>query len=121
MNFRFSINPGSDKPSGIVNSHPRVGENAIYGTPANNHTYGLIAYVPNLTSTGHVLIVGGLNTAGTEAATTFLLTPSLMMPTLQRARAAHGGLKSFELLIGAANVATNASTPQVILERIGSP
>ena len=121
MNFRFSINPGSDKPSGIVNSHPQAGENAIYGTPANNHTYGLIAYVPNLTSTGHVLIVGGLNTAGTEAATTFLLTPSLMMPTLQRARAARGGLQSFELLIGAANVATNASTPQVVLERIGSP
>jgi hypothetical protein len=121
MNFRFSINPGSDNPSGIVNSHPQVGENAIYGTPANNHTYGLIAYVPNLTSTGHVLIVGGLNTAGTEAATTFLLTPSLMMPTLLHARAARGGLQSFELLIGAANVATNASTPQVILERIGSP
>jgi hypothetical protein len=121
MNFRFSINPGSDKPSGIVNSHPRVGENAIYGTPGNNHTYGLIAYVPNLTSTGHVLIVGGLNTAGTEAATTFLLTPSLMMPALQRARATQGGLQPFELLIGAGNVATNASTPQVILERIGAP
>jgi hypothetical protein len=119
MNFRFSINSGSDKPSGIVNSHPRVGENAIYGTPGQDHTYGLIAYVPNLTSTGHVLIVGGLNTAGTQAATTFLLTPSLMMPTLQRASATHGGLQPFELLIGAGNVAANASTPQVILERIG--
>jgi hypothetical protein len=121
MNFRYSINAGSDKPSGIVNSHPRVGEKTIYGTPGQDHTYGLIAYVPNLTSTGHVLIVGGLNTAGTQAATTFLLTPSLMMPTLQRARAAHGGLQSFELLIGAGNVAANASTPQVVLERIGAP
>jgi hypothetical protein len=121
MNFRFSINPGSDKPSGISNTHPRVGENAIYGTPGPDHTYGLIAYVPNLTSTGHVLIVGGLNTAGTEAAATFLLTPSLMMPTLQRARAAHGGLQQFELLIGAGDVATNASAPQLILERIGPP
>jgi hypothetical protein len=121
MNFRFSINAGSDKPSGIVNSRPRVGENVIYGTPRDDHTYGLIAYVPNLTSTGHVLIVGGLNTAGTEAATTFLLTPALMMPTLQRARAVHGSLRPFELLVGAGNVATNASTPQVILERIGPP
>jgi hypothetical protein len=121
MNFRFSINPGSDKPSGIANSHPRAGENAIYGTPGADHTYGLIAYVPNLTSTAHVLIVGGLNTAGTQAAATFLLTPSLMMPTLQRARADHGGFQQFELLIGAGSVATNASTPQLILERIGSP
>ncbi|MCU1225116.1 MAG: hypothetical protein JWQ42_3209 [Edaphobacter sp.] len=119
LNFRFSIHPGSDKPSGILNSHPRIGEDVIYGTPGQDHTYGLIAYVPNLNSTGHVLIVGGLNTAGTQAATTFLLTPSLMQPTLQRAKTAHGGLQSFELLIGAGNVASNASTPQMILERIG--
>jgi hypothetical protein len=121
MNFRFSINVNSDKPSGIVNTRPRAGENAIYGTPGNDHTFGLIAYVPNLTSTGHVLIVGGLNTAGTEAATTFLLTPSLMMPTLQRAKTDHGVLQPFELLIGAGNVATNASAPQLILDRIGAP
>jgi hypothetical protein len=94
---------------------------SIYGTPNQDHTYGFIAYVPNLTSTGHVLLVGGLNTAGTETATTFLLTPSLVMPTLQRARIAHGGFQPFELLIGAANVATNASAPQLVLERIGSP
>jgi hypothetical protein len=119
MNFRFSINPGSEKQSGIVNMRPRLGENAIYGTPGPDHTYGLIAYLPNLTSTGHVLIVAGLNTAGTEAAATFLLTPSLMMPMLQRARAAHGGLQQFELLIGAGNIAANASIPQLVLERIG--
>jgi len=121
MNFRFSINAGSDKPSGILNSHPRAGESEIYGTPNPDHTYGLIAYGPNLTSTGHVLIVGGLNTAGTEAATTLLLTPSLMMPILHRARTAHGGFQPFELLIGAANVATNASAPQLVLERIAPP
>ncbi|WP_263358354.1 hypothetical protein [Acidicapsa ligni] len=121
MNFHFSINPGSNTPSGILNLHPRAGENTLYGTADENRTYGLIAYVPNLTSTGHVLIVGGLNTAGTEAATTFLLTPSLMMPTLQRAKIAHGGLQSFEMIVGAANIATNASAPQLILERIGLP
>jgi len=120
MDFRFSINAGSDKPSGILNLHPQSGERALYGAADQDHTYGLIAYVPNLTSTGYVLIVGGLNTAGTEAATTFLLTPSLMMPPLQRAKLAHGGLQPFELLVGAANVATNASAPQLVLERIGS-
>jgi hypothetical protein len=121
MNLRFEINAGSEKPSGILNVHPRPGESAMYGTPGRDHTYGLIAYVPNLTSTGHVLIVGGLNTAGTEAATTFLLTPKLMMPILQRAKAARGGLQPFEVLIGAGNVATNASVPQVVLERVGPP
>src|SRR6187402_77407 len=119
MNFRFSINAGSEKPSGILNAQPRAGEQTIYGTPDPNHTYGLIAYMPNITSTGHVLIVGGLNTAGTEAATTFLMTPSLIAPVLQRAKMAHGNLQKFELLIGAGSFAANASAPQLILERIG--
>lgn len=119
MSFRFSIHPGNEMPSGIVNLHPRVGENTIYGTPTQDHTYGLIAYLPNLSGTGKVLIVAGLNTAGTEAAAKFLLTPELMLPVLRRAEAAHGDFQRFELLIGAGNVATNASSPQLVLERIG--
>lgn len=119
MNFRFTFNSGSDKPSGILNLHPRAAESAIYGNPNQNHTYGLIAYVPNLNSTGHVLIVGGLNTAGTQAAATYLLTPSLMAPTLRRARLPGGGFRPFEVLIGSGNVASNASVPQMVLERIG--
>ncbi|MCU1323435.1 MAG: hypothetical protein JWM43_3084 [Acidobacteriaceae bacterium] len=119
MNFRFSFNPGNDKPSGIINSRPQAGENTIYGTPTEKHTYGLIAYVPNLSGTEHVLIVAGLNTAGTEAAAKFLLTPSLMMDALHRARSPHGGFEQFELLVGADNVASNAASPQLIAERIG--
>jgi hypothetical protein len=120
MNFRFRIHAGADAPSGIANMHPRAGESALYGTPEPDHTYGLIAYLPNLTSTGHVLIVAGLNTAGTEAAAKFLLSPALMMPTLQRAGADHGELHPFEFVVGAGNVATNAATPQLIAERIGA-
>ncbi len=119
MNFRFNIQPGSDKLSGILNTQPHSGEEKIYGTPQKDHTFGLIAYVPNLTSTGHVLIVGGLNSAGTQAATTFLLTPSLMQPALERARTENGDFDSFELLIGAGNVAANASSPQLVIERVG--
>ncbi len=119
LNFRFSIHADNDQPSGIVNVHPRPNEGLIYGTPGQDHTYGLIAYLPNLNSTGHVLIVAGLNTAGTQAAEAFLLTPSLMDPTLQRARLPGGGFQPFELLIGAGAVAANASAPQIVLERIG--
>jgi hypothetical protein len=120
LRFRFESEP--DKPSGFVNLHPRTGEAPIYSTKGQEEqTYGIIAYLPNLTSSGHVLIVAGLNTAGTQAAAAFLLDPSSMMPTLQRARTAHGDLQPFELLVGAGNVATNASTPHIALERIGLP
>jgi hypothetical protein len=118
MNFRQSINTDPRTPSGLVNTHPHAGERTLYGTEELDHTYGLIAFFPNLTSTGHILIVGGLNTAGTQAATTFLLTPSLIAPTLQRAREPNGQLRSFELLIGADNFSSNASSPQMIAERI---
>jgi hypothetical protein len=81
----------------------------------------VIAYAPNLISTGHASVVGGLNTAGTHGGSNaFVLTPSLMMLALQRARAAHDRYQQFELTIGADNVAINASAPQLILERISS-
>ncbi len=116
--FRFEADP--DKPSGFANFYPRPGEATIYSTKGReDQTYGVIAYVPNLANNGHVLIVAGLNTAGTQAAATFLLDPSAMMATLERARTAHGDLQPFELLLGAGNVATNASTPHIVLERIG--
>jgi hypothetical protein len=120
LQLRFRYDSDQDKPSGFVNVFPRAGEASIYSTKGQEEkTYGIIAYLPNLTSTGHVLIVAGLNTAGTQAAAAFLTDPSLMAPILLRAKTGQGGLQPFELLVGAGNVATNASTPHLVTERIG--
>jgi hypothetical protein len=122
LHFSFRFDPDPGKPSGFVNLHPRPGESSVYSTAGHEEqTFGIIAYLPNLDNNGHVLIVAGLNTAGTEAATSFLLNSSLMAPTLERARTANGGFQSFELLVGADNIATNASAPSLVLERIGLP
>ncbi len=122
LQLAFEYEPNSGRPSGFVNSSPRPGESQLYSTTGReDRTFGIIAYRPNLTGTGHVLIVAGLNTAGTQAAAAFLLDPSSMMPTLERARLADGKLQPFELLVSAANVATNASTPHLVIERIGLP
>jgi hypothetical protein len=122
LHFSFQFDADQDKPSGFLNRFPRAGEPALYTTKGQKEqTYGVIAYLPNLSNRGHVLIVAGLNTAGTQAATTFLLDPSLMLPTLSRAKSSRGEIQPFELLVGAGNVATNASNPHVILERIGLP
>jgi hypothetical protein len=118
MNFRQRVSTNPQIPSGYVNTHPHSGEHDLYGAPGRDHTYGVIAYFPNVSSMGHILIVGGLNTAGTQAATNFLLTPSLMEPTLRRARGTHGQIRSFELLIGSGDFSSNASAPQLIAERI---
>lgn len=118
MNFQQRVSTDPAIPSGLINTHPLPGERAIYGTLGKPHTYGLIVFLPNLTSTGNVLIVGGLNTAGTQAATTFVTTPSLMAPVLERAKIKSGHLRSFELLVGADDFSSNASAPHVIAERI---
>ena len=122
LQISFQYEPNSDRPSGFVNSSPRPGERELYTTTGQeDRTFGIIAYRPNLGGTGHVLIVAGSNTAGTQAAATFLLNPSSMMATLQRARLSDGTLQPFELLVSASSVATNASTPNLVLERIGLP
>lgn len=120
MNFRFYLEPGVNKAPVFVNTHPKTGESAVYANEGEERTYGIIAFLPNLNSTGHVLIIAGLNMAGTQAAGTLLLTPSLIMPALERAKSTNGSLEPFELLVEAGNVATNASTPHIVLERVGS-
>jgi hypothetical protein len=121
LNFRFSFDPKSDSAPVIINQHPLAGEQPVY---ANHHdgswhsTFGRIAYLSNLDGSGHVLLVGGLNMAGTQAAGEFVLNPTLMRPTLDHARAPNGSLRPFEILIQTSNVAANASSPHVVSERV---
>jgi hypothetical protein len=121
LNFRFSYNPKTDTSPVIVNQHPLAGERPIY---ANDHvgpwhnTFGAIAYRSNLDGTGHVLLVGGLTMAGTQAAADFLLDTALMQPVLERARASNGTIRPFEILVETSTVAANASRPRVVSERI---
>jgi hypothetical protein len=121
LNFRFSFDPKSDSAPVIINQHPLAGEQPVY---ANHHdgswhsTLGRIAYLSNLDGSGHVLLVGGLNMAGTQAAGEFVLNPSLMRPILDHAKAPNGSIRPFEILIATSNVAANASSPHVVSERV---
>lgn len=122
LNFRFSFSPKADTAPTIINQHPRHGEQAVY---ANRHigdwhnTFGVISFLPNLEGTGHVLMIGGLNMAGTQAAGDFVMNPNLMKTTLEHAKGPNGSLRPFEILIETDTVASNASRPYVVSERIG--
>jgi len=123
LNFRFvSSAPPGGSPV-IVNQKPLPGERPTYASEANDplhQTYGVIAYLPNLDGTGHVLIVEGVNMAGTQAAGAFLLSPALMQPVLERALSPNGAIRPFEVLLSTNDVAANASRPQVVSEHIGT-
>jgi hypothetical protein len=121
LNFRFSFDPKRDTAPIIINQHPLAGEQPVY---ANHHdgswhsTFGRIAYLSSLDGSGHILLVGGLNMAGTQAAGEFVLNPALMRPILDHARAPNGSIRPFEILIATSNVAANASSPHVVSERV---
>ena len=123
MNFQFTAGNSFGGSATIVNRKPLPGEHASYasisGDPTQK-TYGVIAYMPNLTGTGHVLLVEGINMAGTEAAGEFLLDPQKMGPVLEHATTQGGELMPFELLLETSNIAANSSRARVLSERIAN-
>lgn len=122
LNFRFFHGAEFGGSGIITNQHPLPGERPTYASEPNDpllRTYGVIAYVPNLDGTGHVLLIEGVNMAGTQAAGEFLLNPAEMQPALERAKGPNGVIRPFEILIATDNIAANASQPHVLSERVG--
>ncbi len=123
MNFEFAFDPKTNSTPLIVNKHPLQGEAKSYATHFENQrhmSYGVIAYLPSLDPSGHVLLISGINMAGTQGAANFLLNDALMAQTIKRATNKKGELQSFELLIETTNIAANSERPLLISERIHS-
>jgi len=101
MDFVFSIdNP--DRHSSFVNRHPRAGEETEYSPnmPGNNaKVYGVVAFLPNLSGTGNVLILEGLTMVGTEAAINLAMEDDRLLPVLAKIRRSDGSLPHFEMLL----------------------
>jgi hypothetical protein len=121
LNFQFTPGLEYGGSGAIVNTHPLPNEatffRSITGDPANR-TYGLIAYVPNLENNGHVLLIEGVNMAGTQAAGDFLFSPEQMQPMLDRARDSQGNLEPFEILLETSSIGSAASRSRVLSERV---
>jgi hypothetical protein len=121
LNFQFVCEADVNQCQ-IVNLHPVAGEQTTYASPANNpsqKTFAVIAFVPNLSRTGHLLLIGGLNMAGTEAAADMLLDSTGMKPILDRATLADGSLQPFELLVESGSLGAEALPSRIIASRYG--
>jgi len=123
MNFQFTYGDGFGGSGKIVNQHPLPGESLSYacvpGDP-EQRTYGVIAFLSNLDGSGHVLLIEGLNMAGTEAAGAFLFDPEQMRPVLEQALPQGNAPRSFEVLLATDAVTASASRPRVLSVRIGN-
>lgn len=124
LNFQFDYGGSYGRSAVIRNHHPLSGEQPSYASVTGDpkqRTYGVIAFVPNLDGSGHVLILEGINMAGTQAAGEFLLSPEKIEPVLQRAMRPGGEIRPFEVLLETENIAANSSRSQVLSERVGLP
>jgi hypothetical protein len=119
-NFRIVYDQGMEGAA-ILNAHPQPGEAQSYvshwNAPAHD-TYALIAFSPNLGGGGRLLLLQGLDVAGTQAAAETLLHPAAIEPILRRATRPDGSLQFFEILLRSTSIESNSAGTQVIASRI---
>lgn len=104
QHFRFKSS--KEEPrfgiGGIINVHPRAGEEPIYFGSGLPYTadYAVVAMLPNLHPERRVLILAGTNTYGCQAATEFLTRPDRLAELYARLGVPPGGkLPDFEALL----------------------
>jgi hypothetical protein len=105
----------------VSNRSPRSGESRTYyaqpGDP-KHLAYALIALVPNLDSSGYLLIVEGTSIAGTEAAADFLThRPSRIEGVLAPVFKQYGHIPPFEILLETTNLNGSATESRVVAIR----
>lgn len=120
LNFQFEYERNADKVV-IRNLHPHLGEKPFYETdqsdPARS-TFGMIAVTSNLDRRGHVLLIEGINMAGTEAAADYLFSDN-STSLLNKIFDSKGNMRPFEVLLETSNIGANAPRAQIVSQRIG--
>ena len=104
----FAISPTYDAP-GIVNLHPKPGEPALY--PRQEYPqkdYAIVALVPGAEPGKWMMVLSGLTTLGSEAATEFVCNPDDAGELLHAATTAEGTIHPFEAVI---EIAVSSGVP----------
>ncbi|WP_052294853.1 hypothetical protein [Acidobacterium capsulatum] len=104
----------------ILNTHPAPGERPLYRSNLKSpyrETYSVVALLPNLDHTGWILLIEGLDMAGTEAAANILMNDSAMRPVIQKAFTRNGKPRAFELLIQTGSLEAEALPAGIVAER----
>jgi hypothetical protein len=85
------------------NRSPRTGEPPAYcGSASSGEQYGVVAFLPNLSQSGNVLMIEGTTAEGTEAAWEFLSSGNRFADFVRRNHLDKGGkIPYFELVLRA--------------------
>ena len=122
LNFRFVYDPKARR-AGFHNLAPRPGENHDYwverNAPKQDETYSVIAFVPNLTRNGSVLMIAGATGDGTEAAGEFITHPEFSRTMLHAIGAVEADrLQYFEVLLKSGTIAGTPKNAEVVAYRL---
>lgn len=121
--LNFFLEYEGEPPHGFVrNKKPLSGEPVVYHATARasepGDAYGLVAWLPNLESTGGIVAISGTNMEGTEAAAGVLLNPKLFEELNRKLAApANGPVPYFEAVIRASSRVGSGSGVELITLR----
>ena len=122
LNFLFEYDQTRRVPV-IRNRSPRAGERAEYingrvGEPGD--AFSFVAFVPNVTYTGYVLIVAGSSMEGTEAAGEYIINPTFSSNLLKMIGfQSKSRPRSFEVLLRSSTMAGSWKDSEIVAYRIG--
>ena len=119
LNFRFIYKPAENR-RWIENRSPAAGEPATYATDKNGlsaKTYSVLAFIPNLNKSGHILLVQGLDGSGTEAAMSMLTHEGGLSEALNKMQNPDGTIGSFEVLLESITLNSRTTSIRVVAAR----
>ncbi len=85
---------------------------------AQHRVYGVVAFLPNLSGTGNVLLLEGTSMAGTECAWDFVSDDSSLLPFLSRIKRADGSIPHFQLVLDSINLTGSSVKRNVLAWRV---
>ncbi|ADV81927.1 hypothetical protein [Terriglobus saanensis] len=110
MNFLLH-NDYKAKVFSVINRSPHADEPSHWDSKLDDpqrRVYAVVAFTPNLSGNGNVLLIEGTSMAGTEAAWDFVSDDSELLPFLKRIQHPDGRIPHFELLLGTQNMSSSA-------------
>ncbi|GGG91852.1 hypothetical protein [Silvibacterium dinghuense] len=121
MNFVFHMDRERHVFS-VWNKVPQSGEPAAWdsssGSDREHRVYCVVAYRPNLSGNGKVLILEGTSMAGTECAWDFASDDSRLLPFLQKIGSRYGSIPYFEVVLGTNNMSGSAVRSTILAWRV---
>jgi hypothetical protein len=108
-------------PLEIENRDPMPRERASYlydGQDPRHRGFALVAFLPNLSGTGNVLVVQGFTLAGTQAAAEFVTDHEDFDSLFRSIIARRHGLPHFEVLLRTMDVNGIGSRPSIVAYRV---